>query len=318
MAKQATGSNSVTVIDFETNYSINPTTKHGKIMPFNKNSMQSKQSMIDPQTITGTRNQVEPAKGNIDVSGSMTIPVDLDCFGYWLKGCFGSPTSTVDAVDATLFTHNYKILDNQPSMVIEKQYKDINQNFVYNGCKINNLKMSFGGDGELTADFDFVGAKETISTTKYDASQETIVLNRLSNFQASIEENGTELAIVTSGDLSINFGLDTSQYLIGGMGYRGDVLEGAVKAEGSLKVLFQDTAFLDKAKGSTKSTLKIKFKKDTQSLEFVLPEIIYDATSPSVDGRAGITLDVKFQAFLGTDSNKSSVMVNLVNHIEKY
>ena len=313
---QARSGNSKTVIDFETSFGVVPTTKKGKFVPFNSNGLEWKQNQIDPATITGTRNQVKPAKGNIDVSGTITIPIDLNAMGYWLKGAFNTPTTTGSAAP---FTHKYIVQSTQPSMVIEKQFPDIGQYLLYSGMKVNSFKMAFGGDGELTADLDFYGKNETVGTTAYDSAATTVVMDRLNNFQASIEENGVVVGNVASGDFTISFGLDNSQYVIGSNGTKGDIPEGIVKVEGSLKVLFENADYINKAKNDTKSSLKLKLTKDaTHSLEFLFPEITYEATSPSVSGSAGVVLDLKFQGFHETDSNNSAVVVTLINEVEAY
>ena len=313
---QAKSINTKTVIDFESAYGVIPAVKAGKNVPYNSNSLQFKQNLIVPATITGSRNAVQPARGNIDVTGTITVPVDLVALGYWLKGAFNSPTTTEDA---GVHTHVFKVQNTQPSMIIEKEFSDIGKNLLYTGCKVNSMKMSFGGDGELTADFDFIGKNEIISTTVYDTSATTVQIDRLNNFQAVIEENGVAVGNISSGDFSISFGLDNSGYVIGGGGTRGQIAEGQVTVEGNLKVLFLDTDYITKAKNDTKSSLKLKFVKDaTHYLEFAFPEISFEVTSPAVSGSAGIMLEAKFQAFHATDIQNSAVVVKLVNEVESY
>lgn len=307
---QAKGVNSKLIIDFEETFGQNPAAANGLQMPFNSVSVSSKQNLIDPGTITGSRNAVEPAKGNIDVTGGVTVPVDLRAFGYWLKGCFNSPVTTGSAVP---YTHKFKIGATQPSMVIEKQFPDVNKYMLANGLKINSLKLSFGGDGELTADFELIGAKESLNSTPYDDTPIPVVLHRVGNFQAKIKENGVELANVTQGDFTINFGLDNNQYVIGSGGTRGDIPEGMVKISGNIKTLFSDSVMLDKAVNGTKSNLEIEFIDGNQSLGFMFPEVIYERQTPGISGPAGVLVELNFQAFHATDVNKSAVVVTLKN-----
>lgn len=313
---QARGYMGQLVADFESTFGTSPGTKKGKILTFNTMEVVGKQNLIDPGTITGTRNSVEPGKGNLSVDGSISVPLDLTAIGYWLKGVFGAPTTTGAGPD---YTHVFKIGNTQPSMVLEKGFTDIAQYMRYNGCKISTFKLPFGGDGEAVVSMDIMGATEAIGSTVYDAAATAVTMTRLNNFQASIKEGGTTLAIVQSGDFTLNMGLDGNQYVLGTNGTRGDIPEGIINVTGTLKTLFTDATLLNKGINNTITSLELTYTiAANQSLTFTFPEVLFERTSPPISGPVGVVCDMSWRAFYKTDSNKSAVMVTLKNQTATY
>ena len=92
--KFAKGAKSRILIAFEEDEGVLGANPKAFLIPFNKAGLTSKTDMKDAQTITGRRDPVQPIKGNRDVSGNLTIPLDLRIFGLMLRACFDSPTTT--------------------------------------------------------------------------------------------------------------------------------------------------------------------------------------------------------------------------------
>lgn len=312
---QAQGSQGRLVIDYEASFGQNPATKAGIAIPFNTFDVKSKQNMKDPVTITGTRNPVAPALGNVSVEGNVVVPVDEKAIGYWLKGLLGSPVTTGSA---NPYQHVFKVGAMQPSMVLEKGFLDISQYALLNGCKISSFKVSFGGDEELTASVEIKGGKESLSAAAYTASPNVIDLARFNNIQASVDEGGSAIATITKGEFTIDAGLDGNQYTVGNGGYRGDIPAGIYKISGSITALFDGATLLDKAMNGTTSSLKVKFAAGTHSLEFMFPEIIYERSTPGITGPAGVLVTLPFHAFYGTNTDKSAVKATLINNVASY
>lgn len=302
-------------LDFETTFGVSPTTKSCKILPFNKLEIAGKQSLITTSTITGNRNPVQPGLGRITADGSAEVPVDYTAFGWWLKAAFGSAT---DSGASAPYTHVFKPSNTQPSLVLEKAFTDIGQYFLYNGCKVSSLKLSFGGDGELVATIEFKGANEIRGTVAYSTTPTTIVMNRLNNFQAVLKEGGSTIGTVTSGDFTIDFGLDGDQYTVGNGNSRGDIPEGILKVSGTMKALFTDATLIDKGINSTESSLELTFTSGTNSLAFKFPEIQYERTSPTITGPAGVSVDLAWSGFYQDGADAAAVVATLKNAVATY
>lgn len=314
---QARGINSRVLIDFEQSFGVAPAAPNGIQMPYNSVSISSKQGQIETATITGNRAATEPGIGNITVDGDVVVPVDLNAFGYWLKAAFGAPTTTGASAP---YTHKFKPGMTQPTILLEKSFVDINEYWVSSGLKVSSMDIDFtAGEGEAITTFGFMGKNEVNNATTYDATPVIPVLKRLNNSDISIVENGIVVGNITKGKLTVNFGLDGNQYVIGGGGTRGDIPEGQIKVNGNLTVFFDGTALMDKAIASTKTDLKIKFTSaDGEYLEFVLPEVKFERQTPGISGSAGIVVDLNFSSFYAANAEKSNIIINLKNSIVSY
>lgn len=312
---RAKGINSRLVMAYETAYGQTPAMAAGYNMPFNQSKIAIAQKLIDSTTIRNRRDKEQPALGNIDISGSATVPIDQVGFGYWLRAMFGNPATT-GAGDP--YTHVFKAAGTQPSLVLEQQYPDIPAYESYNGCKVNKFAFSYGGDNELVANLDILGAKRTINAAPFTAALNDIPLQKFSNFQGTIEENGSPLAIVTEASLTADFGLDGNTYTIGGGGYRTDLPEGSLQVSGSIKAFFADTGLLNKAVENTPSSLKFKFTSGAHSLEFFMEEVVFQQTSPGIEGEKGVTIQLPFRAFYGKGTGDSIIVAKLVNEHASY
>lgn len=312
---QARGRKAQLLLDFETTFGQDPASPVGIKMPFNTCGLRASQNLIEDNTIRNTRNPAMPNRGNIDVAGDIVIPVDQIAIGYWLKAIFGAPITSGASAP---YTHEFKPGDIQPSLVLERGFTDIGVYEKFNGCKISRFSATFGGDGELAATLGIMGAKQIIGAAPYDATPTEIVLTKFYNFQAAIEEGGATIAIVTQASLDINLALDGDQYTIGSNGIRGDIPEGIIQISGTLTALFQDQNLLNKAVAGTESSLKITLTAGTNSLEFFLPEIQYERTSPAVEGPAGIRIELPYRAYYQDAADGAAIVATLVNSQATY
>ena len=95
-ARQAKGYKSSIIVDFETDFGVVPDSgsRKGWRVPIVKSAVASKRPFKAPTTITGSRNPVEPDEDNLDVSGSLEVPLDAHNYGLHLKGFFGDPAAS--------------------------------------------------------------------------------------------------------------------------------------------------------------------------------------------------------------------------------
>lgn len=311
---QAKGFKSRLVMDFETAFGMDPESPSGLIMPIKTSSIRATRNLIEDTTIRDNRNPAQPAKGNLAVGGTVVVPVDLRAFGWWLKAMFGAPITT----GAGPYTHVFKVGDGQPSLVLEQGYTDIGKYEKFNGCKISSMSMSMGGDGELSASIEIMGAKSLKGDAPYDDTPAAISLSKFNQFQLTAKEGGANIATLTSVDLTINNNLDGNQYLIGGQGTRGDIPEGLIQISGNVKGLFTDFALYTKASAGTESSLQFKFINGAYSLQIDMSEIMYEENSPAIEGPTGILMDLNYRAYFDDHADGSAIVVTLVNDIPSY
>ncbi|MDU6275051.1 MAG: phage tail tube protein [Veillonella sp.] len=317
-AKRAQGAQSKLTMAFEQDFGTIPSTS-GVIMPIISSSLKASQNLIDSAVIRGTRNPAAPSRGNIDTSGSITPPVDVIGFGYWLKLAFGSPTSNVTGTGKSKKAeHIFKIGPEMPSATFEQGYPDVNTYQQFSGVRINKLGLKFGGDSELTATIDVMGCKETLAAASFDTAAKSVIFTPFENLEATIKEGGQQVANILSLDLDIDFGLDGDSYAIGGKGFRTYIDTGIVGVSGTVKAFFQNQDLLNKAVNGSESSLELVLTKGDASLTIKLPELIYERNSPGIDGPKGVNIELPFKAYYGDDAAQSAVVFTLVNTQEAY
>ena len=313
---QAKGMRARLLLDFEDSYGVSPAVKSGRVIKFNSESLSASQEAEEPATITGRRDSVEPILGNIDVSGSLTLPAELISMGLVMKGLFGAPET---AADGSLYRHVFKTSAEPPSMVIEKGLTDIGAYFLYNGCKVSGFEMTVGGSGELTASVSIIGGKRTLNTESYDDAPVNLPFVRLQNFKASIHEGGVLIGNVSSFSVNINPNLENDKYAIGGDGFRTELPEGLLSVSGSISTFFRDVSLLEKAVNSATTSLKLSFDAGVKgSFELLFPEVRLEQKDPEVSGPGGIMATFNWKAHYEASAEGSSVVATLINEIEEY
>lgn len=317
-AKRAQGSQSNVAIAFEADFGTTPATG-GVITPIISSSVKASQNLNDSTVIRGDRNPAAPFRGNIDTSGSLTVPVGVIDIGYWLKAAFGQPTSTTTGQAPNKKSeHVFKIGNTMPSLTIEQGYPDVNVFQQFAGVRISKLGFKFGGDAELTASVDVMGCKETLAATTFDAAAKAVNFLPFQNINATIKEGGVTAANILSCDINFDFGLDGDSYAIGNKGFRTYIDPGIVSISGTIKAFFQNKDLLNKAVNGTESSLELRLEQGDWSLTFKLPELVYERLSPGIDGPRGVNIELPFKAYYRADAGKSASIITLVNNQELY
>lgn len=286
-------------------------------VPVNSSEVRNNRNKNSAATLSGSRNPTVPFSGNVIVSGPIVVPIDSLVLPYWCVAMFGDPSSSGEGP----YVHEFKIADTMPSFTWQPSFTDLAtdkyEEFV--GCKVAGFSMTVGGEGELAATLEIAGANSTLEAAAMDGAPSALTLARLDNFEAAILEGGGSLSNATELSLNIDFGLDTSNYVIGGEGILGSMPEGNVSVAGNLKTLFEDTTLLDKAIADTESSLKLTITNSASSIfEIEIQELEYSVNSPAVPGPEGLLVDLDFQGFYTNGSEASAVVMRVTNGVASY
>lgn len=307
----------------EATYNTHPNVANGstiKLPVIYPVALNASRNLIKSNVIRGRRDSYKPYQGNMDLNGTLNVPLDLINIGYWLQMMFGDPTTTGNSAP---YTHVFDVPDSLDSWVIELGYTDIAQYFRYNGIKASSMGFSFGGDGEMQVSVGLVGSgSEAIATTAMDGGTPTTQTFTPFYFsQAAIKEGGSTIATVSSCNFTIDNGLGTGaeNYLIGGGGARGILTAGECMVTGTLSAVFENVTLYNKAVAGTESSIQITVTNGAYSLDLLLGEIMYDKRQPGVPGPAGIFVEMPFQAYYDNASpDKTAFQATLVNTLAAY
>lgn len=310
---RAAGSKAVIVFDEETTYGADPASVNGRKLFLVKENLRASRNLIADDTLRGNRNQVLPEGGNIDVSGGISVNIAETAHATLLKHLLGAVTTT-GAADP--YTHVLKVGSLPVGLVIEKGFTDLVQYFKYNGCRVAKASFKFPKEGFITADFDIKGAKETVSGTAYDSTVTELAYGGFSHAKMSIEEGGSAIATVVEAEITIDNDLDAEGYVIGGAGQRKDLPEGFAIVSGKLSAFFDSITLYNKAVNLTETSLKITLDKGVtpaRSIEFFIPELVYERNAPVVEGPKGVMVELPFKAYYDNGADASALKITLKN-----
>ena len=318
MATHQKGSTTIISVGEEGTPGVAATT--GFKLPVNSDTVSGMFARTTPATLTGTRNPVQPFKGNTDVTGNIVIPVDIACMWYWLQLLFGDPVTT-GAGDP--YAHTYKVGSTMPYFTHQKAFTDLDTDVFYQavGCKVSSAEISFGANAgdELTMTLNVVGWDETgESSTAFSVSETAVTLTeRLNNADATLTEGGGACNIATAFNIRVDFGLDPKRVISSG-GLVASTPENTVNVSGSITFLYTDDAETVIAKGAadTESALVLTLTSATDSnhsLVFDIGELLYSYKSPEVNGPSGLEVTLDFAAYYNNDADASVIKVILNN-----
>lgn len=313
---QAIGSKAVISIQEETTYKTDPVSPDMAKVNFISENLKLARNMISSNTIQSGRNASKPVLGNINVAGAITTELQA-YIGRLFKAAFGSVATTGTAP----YTHTFSVGGDLKSYVIEKGFTDLGQYFKYNGCKCNKMSFGITPEGLHQVAFDFMGAKETVGASAFDTTITDLGKQSFNAFQAAILEGGSSIANVTEiSGLSIENNLDGNSYVVGGNGERASLPEGKVKVSGTLVALFDSLTLYNKAKNSTESSLQITWTfgnglgtAGNESLDILIPELIYSPNAPEVSGPMGVKVSLPFEAYYENSTEATTIQAILKN-----
>jgi hypothetical protein len=318
---QARGTQTTSALVEEATYKTTPVTPAGQKLYLTANTVQAQQNRLDSNTLAASRERDQPIAGNINVSGSLDFEIGAEWIGTLMKHILGTNATT----GANPYTHTMELGDLPVGMIIEKDFGSNisgNRYQYFNGCRVASAQFEFPQEGFPTGSVAIVGAKETNDSSPLDASLDDNGNTPFSAFDASIEEGGSSIAIVTQASINVNNGLDESTFVIGGAGERSALPEGFATVTGSLTALFESTTLLDKAINGTESSLKITLSRGTglgsagnESIEFFVQQLLYERVSPPITGPAGILVTLPFKSYLNSDGVTSALQVTIKNAV---
>lgn len=310
---RAVGAKSRIVWDEESTYKTDPGTINGRVLPIISAGIKGEQALLRDDTIRGNRNKVAPDLGNLNAVGPIVVNLSETAHAAWLKHLLGAVTTT-GAGDP--YTHTIKVGDLPVGLVVNKEFTDIGEYHKYNGCRIASADFAVTPEGYIQVTFNAIGAKETRSASAYDATVTEYAHKAFSSFQASLEEGGAAIAIVTGFNFSISNELDEDGYAIGGAGERADLPEGDCVVTGNIEAFFQDDTLLAKARGSTETSLKITLDKQVtpaRSVEIFIPELVFGRSGPEISGPKGIKVSLPFEAYYDDSTEASTAQIIVKN-----
>ncbi len=313
---QARGTQTQIGIYEESTYATDPGAPDGKKLYVVTSTVKSSQTLLDSNTLDNSRARTRPARGNVDVAGQISVELGAENIGTLLKHAMGVNVTS----GAGPYTHTLTLGSLPTGLIVEHDYgSNISGSGRYekfNGMRIGSTTFSFPTEGYCLANFEVKGAKSTLGAAPIDATYTDTGHTPFSSFSATILEGGSAIATVTSCDIKIDNALDDSVFAIGGGGARRALPEGFSSITGSITALFEDATLLNKAINDTASSLKVTLARGNglgsagnESIEFLVQNLVYERTSPGIEGPQGILIQLPFRGFRLSAQNGLQVII---------
>ncbi len=253
----------------------------GCTLGVSRDSFQSKELRSDRQ-IAGVRTGADKVAGNIEFELS---------YGEF------------DPLFAAVFCNEWQgnILKAgvlQKSLTFQRSFGDIGEHGIYRGCYINKFSLSVKPNNIITGSFEVSGLSAEYTDEGLDdsptASQTYDVFD---SFTGVLKEGGTEIAIVTGLDISLDNGI-TPQFCVGSRD-AAFVTFGRSTASGTITAFFENSTLLQKFLSETSSSLEFTFGTGlSKSYKLLLPAIRYTGADNPVSDEGPISLSLPFMPVL--------------------
>lgn len=312
---RAQGARSQLAAAFETVYGTPPASGYTR-MPFAASTLSAEQPLLSSELLGYGRDPLAPIKDAITSDGDLTIPIDAEAFGFWLKAAFGSPTTTGSSPGP--YTHTFQTGNwTLPSMAIETGMPEVPRFAMYTGVMVNQLSWTMQRSGLLTASAQLVAQGETVATTTQAGTPVDLDLIRFGHFNGSIKRNGTSLGNVVSAQITYANNLDRIETI------RSDgMIDGAdptiAALTGSIEVRIADMTLVNQAIAGTPCELEFAYTLVSgESLTVTVHAVYLPRPRLEISGPQGIQATFDWQAARDATLGRMAT-ITLVNDIEEY
>jgi hypothetical protein len=171
----------------------------------------------------------------------------------------------------------------QKSLTIEEAFEDISVFQVARGMIVNSMSLNIQPDQIITGSFGFAGkAVDAPATTTIASSVNAPNTNPpFDSYTGSINEGGSQIAVVSGLSLSLNNGLDPKFPLFQNEAHH--IGAGRCNVTAELSAYFTDKALLEKFVNETESTLEVVLTDPNgNSYTITLPRIKFTGESKNI------------------------------------
>jgi hypothetical protein len=312
MAREV-GARTRSAFAFESTYGVAPASGY-RVIPFAKNDLGVSQPLLDNEMLGMGRDPLAPIKDAQDASGALTIPMDVENLGLWLKALLGSPVTT----GAGPYVHTFQSGGwTLPSFSIEKQMPAIPLFEMISGCMLDELSFDFQRKGLLTAEVKIIAQGAENETSTGAGSPTELAYQRFGNFHGSIKRDGVDLGLILSGSIMYRNNLDPVE-AIRADGKIDGIDPGMASAGGSLVARLANTTLIDQAVEGAGCELEFTYEISADaSLVLTFHDVYLPVPKKTIDGPQGLQVTFDWQGAKATSPARMLTAV-LTNSVATY
>jgi len=268
-----------------------------KIPYFKVDINKSIASESEPVIFGDSREISMPIKGQIEVVGSLDIPIDASSIGFWLHYCLGQKEVVLNETKFVPCTTGlpsfYAEFGNDQGSILKR----------ISGVKVNEMKINIEPTGTIKGTVSVVCQDLHLehNTDFFVLTPENETTYRpFQSYKAQVKVDGIEVGFISEINTTYSNNLDSIR-TIGDFGKITDLSEGSFNATGSLKALI-DKDFINKSLNQSAVSIETEISQvineETHALKTVLSKVELSQPKISVDGpNAYVYVDMDFKAY---------------------
>jgi hypothetical protein len=274
------------------------------------------QDLLDSPVIglSADRDPADPFLGQVDTSGRVTVPINEDGFGHWLRLLFGAPTTSGGAPN---FVHTFDGgVTTPPSNTIQIDYTSTltSRYSVMTGVRGGDLNIDFSPNGPALASISLIAQGETRTGTSGAGTPVAVAGTNFQRSMGSVTYNGSALGQVVGGSVRYSNNLEAVRTIRADRRIEG-ADPGIVAITGDLRLRLSAAAetLLADAEANTTRTLALRLQRTAQRyLDLSMGRVWLSAPKRPISGPAGIEASFSFRASVdpGTDRAIRVVLAN--------
>lgn len=306
MTSIAVGARSAIGAVAETVWGTTPATPALLDVPFTNFTFDKTLDKFLDNSIQGDRMYRPSVSGNTHIAGDIDVnysPLNYDLFLQSL-------------LSSTWLTNVLKIGNTQASFTIEHSQLDIGQYFQYTGCVVDKLALNLTTSGLVTAKFSFIGKDSPTATA---ASVDTTAGTGAGGFYTAasvaplfthnggtFKEGGATIGSFVSLSLLID-NKSTANFALGGSTVYA-LTSNFLEVTGTVNVFLQDASMYNKFINSTASSIEFSLNNGTNTHDYSIPNVRYNAATKAVTGNGPVMLALPFTGFYDATSSSNLVI----------
>jgi hypothetical protein len=305
---QVSGSDIVVALYDEATWSVNPNPAVGYKAYFSPPlDVAASQNPIQSDMMASGRGVPRAGRGNVDVTGSVTLELSPEQIGWWFKHALGAPTTSGAS---SPYTHVFVPKALPAGFQLEKSYvsKITEKVERFIGCRIGSMSLACPQEGFAKATFQISARRYTIVTAPLDATLTDLGHTGWTGFKGIVKRGGTQIGGVRDLNIQVDNELSTDVYTFpasgGTAGERFSLPEGRAVISGTMTLVFEDFTLVDLANAGTETTVEIIYSHGTgagtatnEQLSILLDHVDIPLTSPRIETPSGMEIQVPFSAF---------------------
>jgi hypothetical protein len=211
------------------------------------------------------------------------------------------------ACNSSFATNILKTGTTQKSFSFEQGQLDISQYSLYTGIVVDKLAIAVPVNNTVTVTATVIGKDITQSASTVATTLTPATANQpYTHLGGIIKEGGLTTAIITAIQLDISNNSVANQVL--GSAAATSVSYGMSTVSGTATAYFTDAVLFNKFINHTSSSIEFTLTDGTNTLDIVLPNIVYTAAAKQIKDQGSVTLSFSFNGLYDATTGSNIVI----------